>query len=147
MSKETYYGFNPPFLSAVQTTANTNPSNTEPNRYRGILPRQVDMRLIKNDILQLLFTIPGERVHRPTFGTTLRSTVFEPMTDRIMSDLRSNIISAINDNEPRLINVDVQLAAVPADLLLKVTVSGNMSYAPTEQFLLDTSIPAPGVAT
>jgi hypothetical protein len=147
MSKETYYGFNPPFLSAVQTTANTNPSNTEPNRYRGILPRQVDMRLIKNDILQLLFTIPGERVHRPTFGTTLRSTVFEPMTDRIMSDLRSNIISAINDNEPRLINVDVQLAAVPTDLLLKVTVSGNMSYAPTEQFLLDTSIPAPGVAT
>jgi hypothetical protein len=147
MSKETYYGFNPPFLSAVQTTANTNPSNTEPNRYRGILPRQVDMRLIKNDILQLLFTIPGERVHRPTFGTTLRSTVFEPMTDRVMSDLRSNIISAINDNEPRLINVDVQLAAVPADLLLKVTVSGNMSYAPTEQFLLDTSIPAPGVAT
>jgi hypothetical protein len=147
MMKETYYGFNPPFLSAVQTAANTNPSNAEPNRYRGILPRQVDIRLVKNDILQLLFTIPGERVHRPTFGTTLRSTVFEPMTDRVMSDLRSNIISAINENEPRLINVDVQLTAVPADLLLKVIVSGNMSYAPTEQFLLDTSIPAPGVAT
>lgn len=145
--KATYFGFNPPFVSIVQTSINTNPSDAEPNRYRGILPRQVDMRLVKNDVLQLLLTIPGERIQRPTFGTTLRSTVFEPMTDRVISDLRSNILSAINANEPRLINVDVQLKTVPADLLLKIVVTGNMSYAPTEQFLLNTSIPAPGAAT
>ena len=147
MSKAIYFGFNPPFLSAVQSSINTSPSDQEPNRYRGILPRQTDMRLVKNDVLQLLLTLPGERVQRPTFGTTLRSTVFEPMTDRVISDLRTNILSAINTNEPRLINVDVQLTTVPQDLLLNITVTGNMSYDPTAQFLLNTAIPAPGAAT
>jgi hypothetical protein len=145
MSKATYFGFNPPFLSVVQTSASK--PDTDPNRYRGILPRQSDLRLVKNDVLQLLLTLPGERVHRPLFGTTLRSTVFEPMTERVLSDLRSNILSAISQNEPRLIGVDVQLQTVPADLILNVTVTGKMSYNPTEQFLLNTAIPAPGAAT
>ena len=145
--KAIYYGFNPPFLSDVQTAANTSPSNTEPNRYRGILPRQSDIRLVKNDVLQLMLTIPGERIHRPDFGTALRSTVFEPMTDRVISDLRTDILSKINKYELRLINVDVQLEIVPKDLLLNITVTGKMSYDPTEQFLLNTSIPAPGAAT
>jgi hypothetical protein len=147
MMKATYFGFNPPFLSAVQTSANTNKSNTDPNKYRGILPRQSDLRLVKNDVLQLLLTIPGERVHRPSFGTSLRSTVFEPMTDRVLSDLRANILDALSNNEPRLIDVDVQLQTVPADLMLNVTVTGKMSYSPTEQFLLNTAISAPGAAT
>jgi predicted component of type VI protein secretion system len=69
------------------------------------------------------------------------------MTDRVISDLRSNILSALSTNEPRLINIDVQLQTIPADLQLNVTVTGNMSYDPTEEFLLSTSVPAPGVAT
>jgi hypothetical protein len=146
VSKATYFGFNPPFLSAVDSSINT-ASNNNLNRYCGILPRQSDLRLVKNDVLQLLLTLPGERVQRPTFGTTLRSTVFEPMTDRVISDLRSNILSALSTNEPRLINVDVQLQTVPADLQLNVTVTGNMSYDPTEEFLLSTSLPAPGAVT
>jgi phage baseplate assembly protein W len=146
MSKATYFGFNPPFLSAVQSSINTNVSDTEPNRYSGILPRQSDLRLVKNDVLQLLLTLRGERVQRPTFGTSLRSTVFEPMTDKVISDLQSDLLTAISENEPRLINVDIQLTPVPKDLLLKITITGNMSYDPTEQFLLNTSIPAPGVA-
>ena len=146
MSKAIYFGFNPPFYTPVESGVNTNLSNPEPNRYLGILPRQSDIRLVKNDILQLLLTLPGERVHRPNFGTTLRSTVFEPMTSRVLSDLRTNIISAINTNEPRLINVDVQLTTIPKDLQLNITVIGNMSYDPTAQFLLNTSVPAPGAA-
>lgn len=142
-----YFGFNPPFLSAVQTGVNTSATSPEPNKYGGLMPRQEDIRLVKNDVLQLLLTVPGERVQRPGFGTRLRSTVFEPMTDETLDDLRSSILYAIKQNEPRLINVDVQLTPIPAQLQLNVIVTGNMSYAPTAQFLLNTSIPAPGVAT
>ena len=144
---DTYFGFNPPFLSAVETAPNVSPANLEPNRYRGVLPRQTDMRLVKNDVLQLLLTIPGERVHRRQFGTAIRATVFEPLTPSTLSDLQANILAAIAANEPRLINVAVQLQPDPANLLLNITVLGNMSYAPTEQFLLNTSVPAPGAAT
>lgn len=127
----TYIGYNPPFLGGAQR----------------VLPRQEDMRLVKNDVLQLLFTLPGERVHRPTFGTKLRSTVFEPLTEPVLSDLRSDMIEAINTNEPRLINVDVMMTPVPSQQLLKITVMGRMSYDPTAEFLLETSISAPGAAT
>ena len=145
--KATYYGFNPPFISAVQRSINTSTTDSEPNRYSGVLPRQEDMRLVKNDVLQLLLTLRGERVQRPQFGTSLRSTVFEPMTESVLSSLQSDILSAIAEYEPRLINVTVQMTVVPDNLLLKITVTGNMSYAPNEQFLLETSISAPGAAT
>jgi phage baseplate assembly protein W len=127
----TYYGFNPPFVGGTQK----------------VLPRQEDMRLVKNDVLQLLFTLRGERVHRPTFGTRLRSTVFEPLTQPVLDDLRSDIISAINENEPRLINIDVAMTTISEKQLLKIVVIGRMSYDPTAEFLLETSIPAPGAAT
>ena len=126
-----YWGWNPPFIGGTQR----------------VLPRQEDIRLVKNDVLQLLFTLRGERVHRPTFGTALRSTVFEPLTMPVLDGLRSDILEAISQNEPRLINADALLVAVPSEQLLRITVSGRMSYDPTAEFLLETSIPAPGAAT
>jgi hypothetical protein len=69
------------------------------------------------------------------------------MTDAVLSSLRDDMLSAINNNEPRLINADIQLIPVPNNLLLKIVVTGNMSYDPTTEFLLSTVIPAPGVTT
>jgi phage baseplate assembly protein W len=40
-------------------------------------------RHIRNLIEQLLFTMPGERVNRPTFGTGLMQLVFEPTSREI----------------------------------------------------------------
>lgn len=85
----TYYGFNPPFLGGPE----------------GVLSRQEDDRLIKNDILQLLLTVPGERVMRPSFGVNLRNYVFEPGSDAELSILRSEIINQIENEEPR-VNID-----------------------------------------
>jgi len=85
----TYYGFNPPFLGGPQN----------------IMSRQEDDRLIKNDILQLLLTVPGERVMRPDYGVNLRNFVFEQLVDRDLSQLRQEIIRGITEFEPR---VDVE---------------------------------------
>jgi phage baseplate assembly protein W len=40
---------------------------------------------IKQLLEQLLFTIPGERVNRPSFGTGIRQLVFSPNSDEIVS--------------------------------------------------------------
>lgn len=85
-TKSVYYGFNPPFIGGSQN----------------ILSRQEDDRLIRNDILQLLLTVPGERVMRPTFGVELRSFVFEQATDVDISVLQSNIARAITEHEQRV---------------------------------------------
>lgn len=88
--KPLFYGFNPPFFSGPQN----------------ILSRQEDDRLIKNDVLQLILTVPGTRVMRPRFGTELRSFVFEPMVDNDLFNLEISITNAIQDQDQRL-TVDV----------------------------------------
>jgi phage baseplate assembly protein W len=38
---------------------------------------------IRNLIEQVLFTVPGERVNRPTFGCGLMQTIFQPNSDEL----------------------------------------------------------------
>lgn len=81
-----FYGMNPPFIGGPQN----------------ILSRQEDEKLIKNDLLQLILTVPGERVHRRTFGTPLRSFVFEQLTQADLDSLRAEMMAAIEEFEPRV---------------------------------------------
>jgi hypothetical protein len=105
----TYYGFNPPFLGGPE----------------GVLSRQEDDRLIKNDILQLLLTVPGERVMRPDFGVNLRNHVFEQGTEADVQILRSEIINQIEAQEPRvLINfVDIEPNFDNNGIMIKISLS------------------------
>jgi len=66
------------------------------------MSRQQDVRLIKNDLVQLLLTSPGERVMRPDFGTLLRRFLFSNITRESLSILRENILDAIAKYEPRI---------------------------------------------
>jgi phage baseplate assembly protein W len=40
---------------------------------------------IKQMIEQVLFTSPGERVNRPTFGTGINNLIFAPLSDEIIA--------------------------------------------------------------
>lgn len=96
MTQAIYYGMNPPFIGGAEN----------------ILSRQEDERLIKNDILQLLLTVPGERVMRPDFGVNLRNFVFEQITTPELLSLRSEIERQITNQEPR---VNVESVVVERD--------------------------------
>lgn len=116
-----YIGFNPPFLGGV----------------RGIMSPQADERLIKNDLIQLLKTARGEREHRPIFGTLLRTTVFENITDEVIDALRNSILEAIRDTEDR-VNV-IQLDITPDEdrSQLNITLSVALVNNPLTKFTLD----------
>lgn len=125
--KAFYFGFNPPFRDN-----------------RGIMARQEDSRLIKNDILQLLLTLPGERVHRPTFGTVLRSSVFDPLTDSNIRILEQSIRRALVLNEPRLKDPTVQITVDRDKSMVNVRVVGELNYDANERLEIIASIDAPG---
>ncbi len=84
--KVNYFGYNPPFVGG--------PS--------GILSRQEDDKLIKNDLMQLLLTLPGERVMMPNFGTDLRATIFDQLDEATIEMLRMGVSQAISQYEPRI---------------------------------------------
>jgi phage baseplate assembly protein W len=123
-SDNKFYGYNPPFIGGLQN----------------VMSRQEGDQIIKNDILQLLLTIPGERVMRPTFGVNLRNAVFENMTSSMISGLQSEIIEKISRFEPR---VDVSaVTIVPNDItnLLTIKIQVALKKDPSISFVLETNL-------
>jgi len=118
------YGYNPPFIGGPQN----------------ILSRQEDERIIKNDLLQLLLTIPGERVMRPEFGVNLRNAVFEPNDAELVGSLVNEIRQQIELYDKRVIVDDVQILTDEANNGMTVRVFARMRrdlsrYIDVEQFI------------
>jgi len=111
------FGYNPPFIGGPQN----------------VMSRQEDNQLIRNDILQLLLTIPGERVMRPTFGVHLRDAVFEPSDDATVANLEQEIRYAIEENDQRVIVNDVQIITSSDTNGMTVKVFTTLRSNPLEQ--------------
>ena len=69
---------------------------------KGLLHTQSGIDQIKADLLSLLLTNPGERVFMPTYGTPLRTLMFEQNDQELISAARGMIIQSITDWEPRI---------------------------------------------
>lgn len=125
MAEPIYFGYGLPFISNA-----------------GILPLQADERLIKNDLLSLLLTSPGQRVMKPTFGTRINLFQFEQMTPGDLSNLRSNIINAIRNYEPRveLIDVRVEESAVANTVNIKIVGVTTLNKNKTFEIDLDLNL-------
>ena len=67
---------------------------------------------VRQAILVILGTDPGERVMRPDFGAGLRAFVFEPLNPSTMEALRQRVLEALVDWEPR---IDVESVTATAD--------------------------------
>lgn len=85
----------------------------------------IDGELIKTDLLNELKTRRGERVMRPTFGTTVYDILMNPLDDFVIEEVREEVRRVI-EKDPRveideiftqtldhLIRVQVQLRFLP----------------------------------
>ena len=64
------------------------------------------LNLLLQDIQQLLLTVPGERVMRPTYGCTIRNQIWENI-DAAAANGTGAIKSALALYEPRITVTDV----------------------------------------
>lgn len=76
---------------------------------------------IRDLIEQLLFTSPGERVNRPTFGSGLMQMVFAPASDELAAATQFLVQGALQQWLGDLIQVEAVQVAVQ-DSTLSVTV-------------------------
>ena len=51
---------------------------------------------LKSNLVNLLLTTKGERILNPSFGTTFRRLLFEPLTDNLLNSVKENILISIN---------------------------------------------------
>lgn len=62
---------------------------------RGLTASASDSDHIRQMIDQILFTAPGERVNRPTFGSGLMQLVFAPNSDQLAAALHAGTQAAL----------------------------------------------------
>lgn len=124
LKKIEYFGYNPPWVGGHQQ----------------VLSRQSGDRIVKNDLIQLIMTYPGERIMRPDWGTLVKRSVFEPLDDAMMMTIRDNIINAIRIWEPR-ISPTVVLYVDDTKNTLNIRIVGNYTDLPNKSFEQELEIP------
>jgi len=77
---------------------------------------------IRDMVEQVLFTSPGERVNRPTFGCGLLQLVFQPNSEPLEVAVGATVQGALQQWLGELISVD-QVRVVAEDSVLQVTVA------------------------
>lgn len=76
---------------------------------------------VRDLIEQLLFTVPGERVNRPDFGSGLLQLTFAPLSDELATATQLLVQGALEQWLGDLIAVD-RVAVVREDAALSVVV-------------------------
>ncbi len=88
---------------------------------RGRTATTTDSEHIRDLIEQVLFTAPGERVNRPTFGCGLMQLVFAPNSDALAGATQLTVQGALQQWLGDLIQVEaVQVESAEATLTVTV---------------------------
>lgn len=88
---------------------------------RGHTAQTDDDDHVRDMVEQVLFTSPGERVNRPTFGTSLLQAVFEPADDTVAATLNVLVQGALQQWLGDLVVVDlVEVGSVESTLNVRV---------------------------
>ena len=77
---------------------------------------------IKNLIEQVLFTAPGERVNRPSFGSGLLQMVFEPNSSELAATTQFLVQGSLNQWLNHLIQVN-EVRINSEDSTLEITIA------------------------
>ena len=79
---------------------------------------------IRDLIKQVIFTSPGERVNRPTFGSGLNQLVFEPNSVELVSTVQFLVKGALQEWLSEVIEVgDVEIEVVDSTLRVRIQYS------------------------
>lgn len=77
---------------------------------------------VRDLVEQLVFTSPGERVNRPTFGAGLQQLVFAPNSIELASALQFLVQGALQQYLADLIDVSsVEVDAVDSQLVVQIS--------------------------
>lgn len=79
-------------------------------------------RAVKNSLLGIITTRKGSRPFNPAFGCDLTDQLFENMTPLTADTIRTNIVTAVRNFEPRIYNLYVDVQPIYDDNTVIVTV-------------------------
>lgn len=90
------------------------------NNFGNKIPHGKDIRVsydeeaIKNSIINIFNTVPGERFLIPEFGSNLKQYLFQPVTKFTADAIGNHVLNAIRKWEPRVLVDFVNVIGKPA---------------------------------
>jgi phage baseplate assembly protein W len=79
---------------------------------RGGAFNTADIETVKRDLLNHIYTIPGERVMAPNFGTRIPLMQFEPLDEKSIKIIKDDLTLVMNF-DPRVRLIDIAVLALP----------------------------------
>lgn len=100
------------------------------------LPVLINQSAIIRSVRNLVETIPNERFFNPNLGSNVRSSLFDFVDYATASTIQDQIVEVINNYEPRVTNVIVQVDPIPDLNEFEVTVTFEIigQETPVQQF-------------
>lgn len=95
---------------------------------------------IKHDLLNHIYTIPGERIFRPTFGTRIPLLAFQPL-DQYTIDIIKEDLTKVFDADNRVRLIDMAILPLPNNNAITVLVDLEyLGLGVTETMKLDVKV-------
>ena len=77
------------------------------NPVTGNIAKKTDIESIKQSVLNILLTSPGERPFDPDFGCDLRGLLFENFDSIVKATIEDQIVTSLTIYEPRIRILDI----------------------------------------
>ena len=106
-----------------------------------VLSKQIGTKLIKNDIMQLFYTNPGERVYHPTYGVGITRYLFDLNDGVTLTGLESIIRTQIGLYEERVTIEQLTITQDKDNKMLDIYMVCALVQSPSEIFDMKLNLP------
>lgn len=96
------------------------------NPVTGDLRKKTDLESIKQSLKNIFFTNRGERPFQPNFYGGISELLFEPLDDITISVLEDQVKTAIQNHEPRISVVELDIVPKEDQHSVDITLKFNM---------------------
>ena len=111
------------------------------NPVSGDVSIKKDVEAVKQSVLNILLTNRGEKPFEPSFGSGIRSYLFEQIDAVTETLIREDIIFSLGNFEPRVVVEDVTVSAVPdsnyVDISLTVNIINPINITTSIEFTVE----------
>jgi len=102
-----------------------------------------DLQAIKNSIINIFLTSPGQKILSPLFGLDLRRYLFDPVNSSTAYMIKYDIDTKLPDQEPRIellnVNVDAVTDAQEYYISMQINIPSLNAYGITLKSLLNSN--------
>jgi phage baseplate assembly protein W len=96
-----------------------------------------NIECVKQDLINHIYTIPGERIHMPAWGTRIPTLTFEP-NDQEVADVVREDLTMVFDADPRVTLLSMDVLTFPDNnALVAVVILLFNEFNVTEEFNIE----------